>query len=256
MKLVILAGGIGTRLSEETDFLPKPMVEIGGRPMLWHIMKIYDCYGIRDFVLCTGYKSYSIKQYFADYLVRNSDFTIDLAKNSVTRHSSSGEDWRVTIVDTGESTLTGGRAKRVRRFVEQDDAFCMTYGDGLSSVDIGKLVEFHRAHGKLASMTVVPARARFGAAALENDRVVSFREKPRGGDYINGGFFVLSPGVFDYIAGDATAWEDEPLAMLAERGELMAYRHDGFWEPMDTLRDRRHLESLWARGNAPWKIWA
>jgi glucose-1-phosphate cytidylyltransferase len=257
LKAVILAGGLGSRLSEETDLVPKPMVEIGGKPMLWHIMKIYARHGIEDFVICLGYKGHIIKQYFADYLIRNSDFTVDLHKNSITHHENNSEQWRVTLVDTGESTMTGGRLHRIRRYLDPDAPFCMTYGDGVSDINIGKLIEFHREHGRAATITVVPAQARFGAVLLDGSSVTAFREKPRGGgDYINGGFFVLHPSVIDLIEGDDTVWEHGPLETLVSRKELMAYRHDGFWEPMDTLRERRQLEALWQSGKAPWKTWA
>jgi glucose-1-phosphate cytidylyltransferase len=257
VKAVILAGGLGSRLSEETDLLPKPMVEIGGKPILWHIMKMYAHHGVEEFVICLGYKGHVIKQYFADYLIRNSDFTVDLGDNSITRHQTNAERWRVTLVDTGEDTMTGGRLRRVRRFLDPQAPFCMTYGDGVSDVDLAALIAFHSAHGRLATVTVVPAQARFGAVVLDGTRVEAFREKPAGASgYINGGFFVLAPAVLDLIDGDDTIWERGPLEQLVARGELQAYRHDGFWEPMDTLREKRHLEALWDAGRAHWKVWA
>ena len=256
MKAVILAGGLGTRLSEETSRRPKPMVEIGGRPILWHIMKIYSHYGVRDFIICCGYMGYVIKEYFANYFLHMSDVTFDMRHNTMEVHRKYAEPWRVTVVDTGENTMTGGRIKQVSEYLAGEDIFCLTYGDGLADVDIGKLIDFHRSHGKLATVTAVQPPGRFGALALEDERVVRFIEKPMGdGSWINGGFFVLSPRVIEYIAGDHTIWERDPMERLAGDGELMAYRHSGFWHPMDTLRDKNYLESLWASGEAPWKVW-
>jgi glucose-1-phosphate cytidylyltransferase len=255
MKAVILAGGIGSRLMEETVARPKPMVEIGGKPILWHIMKIYSHYGINDFVICLGYRGYLIKEYFANYALHLSDVTIDLSDNGLTVHQRHVEPWRVTLVNTGDSTQTGGRLKRVGHYVE-DDEFCMTYGDGVGDIDIGRLVEFHRAHGKLATVTATQPPGRFGVVDLEGDRVTQLREKPLGdGGWINGGFFVLSPKVLDLIGSDETPWEGGPLQSLAADGNLMAYRHPGFWQPMDTLRERNYLEELWSAGKAPWKVW-
>jgi glucose-1-phosphate cytidylyltransferase len=254
MKAVILAGGIGSRLMEETVARPKPMVEIGGKPILWHIMKIYSHYGINDFVICLGYRGYLIKEYFANYALHLSDVTIDLSDNGLTVHQRQVEPWRVTLVNTGDTTQTGGRLKRVGHYVDGD--FCMTYGDGVGDIDIGRLVDFHRAHGKLATVTATQPPGRFGVVDIEGDRVTQLREKPLGdGGWINGGFFVLSPKVLDLISGDETAWEGGPLQGLAGNGNLMAYRHPGFWQPMDTLRERNYLEELWSAGKAPWKVW-
>ncbi len=256
MKAVILAGGRGTRLAEETSLRPKPMLDIGGKPILWHIMKIYAAHGIREFIVCLGYKGYVIKEYFANYFLHTSDVTLDLRNNSIQVHEKKAEDWRVTLIDTGEETLTGGRLKRVGPYLGADD-FCFTYGDGVSDVDITTLIDFHRSHGAMATMTAARPPGRFGAIELAGDVVSNFREKPVGdGGWINGGFFVLSPKVLPYIAGDETMWEAEPLERLAADGELRAYRHTGFWRPMDTLRDKNDLESLWAAGKAPWKIWS
>jgi glucose-1-phosphate cytidylyltransferase len=255
MKVVILAGGLGTRISEESHLRPKPMIEIGGKPILWHIMKAYSAHGLRDFVICTGYRGYMIKEYFANYYLHMSDITIDLAANSTEIHQNFAEPWRVTLVDTGEETMTGGRLKRVARYLGNED-FCFTYGDGLSNVDVGRLMEFHRQQNVLATVTAVQPPGRFGGLDLEQHRVSSFREKPLGdGNWINGGFFVLSPKVLDYIEGDASHWELKPLERLAAEGQLAAYRHTGFWQPMDTLRDKNQLEELWSSGRAPWKIW-
>jgi len=256
MKVVILAGGLGTRISEETHVRPKPMVEIGGRPILWHIMKMYSAHGIGEFVVCCGYKGYLIKEYFANYFLHMSDVTFDMAENRMIVHQRYADPWRVTLVDTGEDTRTGGRLKRVADFVKDEDAFCFTYGDGVADIDIGALVAFHRSHGKLATVTAVQPPGRYGALDLDGKMVRGFAEKPIGdGGWINGGFFVLHPKVIDYIAGDSTGWEIEPLARLAIGGELCAFEHRGFWQPMDTLRDKILLEDLWSRGAAPWKVW-
>jgi glucose-1-phosphate cytidylyltransferase len=256
MKAVILAGGRGTRLSEETHLRPKPMIEIGGRPLLWHIMKIYSAHGIHDFVICSGYRGYLIKEYFANYVLHVSDVTFDIARNEMEVHHRDVEPWRVAVVDTGDETMTGGRLKRVAAHVEDEDAFCFTYGDGLADVDVTASVAYHREHGKLATVTAVQPPGRFGALRLEQNVVLGFTEKPLGdGGFINGGFFVLSPGCLDRIPGDATAWEAEPLNGLAADGELMAFPHRGFWQPMDTLREKDQLESLWDSGTAPWKVW-
>ncbi|WP_287962494.1 glucose-1-phosphate cytidylyltransferase [Alcanivorax sp.] len=256
MKAVILAGGLGTRLSEETALKPKPMVEIGKRPILWHIMKIYSHYGINDFIICAGYKGEVIKQYFANYFLYMSDATFDMDSNSIKVHKKYAEPWRVTIVDTGENTMTGGRIKRIREYVGDEESFCLTYGDGLANININELVRFHALHGKLATVTAVQPPGRFGALELDGAQVFSFVEKPSGdGAWINGGFFVLSPDILDYIGGDETIWEREPLERLAEDGELMAFRHSGFWHPMDTLRDKNYLEDLWNSGDAPWAVW-
>jgi glucose-1-phosphate cytidylyltransferase len=255
IKAVILAGGRGSRLAEETSARPKPMVEIGGQPILWHIMKTYSHYGINDFVICLGYLGYRIKEYFFNYYLHNSDVTIDVHRG-MTVHGTMSEDWRITLIDTGLETQTGGRLKRVRPFLEDSELFCMTYGDGVGSIDIQKSIEFHRAHGKLATVTAVQPAARFGALVMAGDRVSSFEEKPPGdGNLINGGYFVLSPKVIDLVSGDATLWEREPMEILARDGNLMAFRHHGFWQPMDTLRDRQTLEELWKGENAPWKVW-
>lgn len=258
MKAVILAGGLGTRLSEQTTLRPKPMVEIGGKPILWHIMKLYAHHGISDFVVCCGYKGYVIKEYFANYFLHMSDVTFDLAQNKVEVHQRFAEPWRVTLVDTGEETMTGGRLRRVGEYLKGEADFCLTYGDGLSDVDITKLIEFHRTHGQLATLTSTVPQGRFGVLELDEfGRVSSFREKPRGeGGYVNGGFFVLSPEVLEFIADDGTVWERGPLEKLAEIGQLMSFRHDGFWHPMDTLRDLNFLEGMWTRGEAPWKVWS
>ena len=256
MKVVILAGGLGTRLGEETSTRPKPMVEIGGKPILWHIMKYYTTFGLTDFVICLGYKGYFIKEYFNNYFLHTSDVTFDLRDNSSRIHNSSAEPWTVTLVDTGESSMTGGRLRRARPHIG-DETFCMTYGDGLSDVDVAGLLAFHAAHGKLATVTAVPPPARFGSLVMEGDRVARFEEKPFASqhDVINGGFFVLSPKALDLIEGDDTTWERGPMERLAQDGELMAFRHEGFWQPMDTLRDKVQLEERWAAGDAPWKTW-
>jgi glucose-1-phosphate cytidylyltransferase len=256
LKAVILAGGLGTRLSEETQVKPKPMVEIGGRPILWHIMKLYLDHGVREFVICCGYKGYMIKEYFANYRLHMSDVTVSMGTGQVRFDNSHAEDWVVTLVDTGEVTMTGGRLARVREYVQDDDAFCLTYGDGLSDVDIAGTIAYHRKHGAAATVTAVRPPSRFGVLQMQEDRVHSFAEKPAGEQgWINGGFFVLSPKVFDYLDGDQTIWEREPLERLAGDGELRAFRHEGFWQAMDTLRDRQSLQELWDSGNAPWKCW-
>jgi glucose-1-phosphate cytidylyltransferase len=254
MKVVLLAGGLGTRISEESALRPKPMIEIGGRPILWHIMKIYLAHGLRDFIICCGYKGYMIKEYFANYALHMSDVTIDMENNAIEVHHKKVESWRVTLIDTGEATQTGGRLKRIADYIDGD--FCMTYGDGVGSVDIGQLLAFHAQHGKLATMTATQPPGRFGALNLQGSAVTSFLEKPRGdGGWVNGGFFVLSRKALDLIGSDETIWEREPLESLAQNGQLEAYFHRGFWQPMDTLRDKNHLEELWNSGNAPWKIW-
>lgn len=256
MKAVILAGGLGTRLSEETTTRPKPMVEIGGQPILWHIMKIYSCHGISDFVLCLGYKGYVIKEYFANYFLHMSDVTFDLRDGSRKIHHAAAEPWRVTLVDTGEETEVGGRIKRIMPYVEEDEAFCLTYGDGVGDMDIGASIALHRREGALATVTAAQPPGRFGALRTEGRRVVGFQEKPAGdGGWINAGFFVLSPKVGSYIKGDTTVWEREPLERLAAEGQLRVHFHRGFWQAMDTLRDKRHLEDLWESGKAPWKTW-
>ena len=256
MKAVILAGGLGTRLSEETSTRPKPMVEIGGKPILWHILKSYSHHGVNDFVICCGYKGYVIKEYFANYFLHTSDVTFDMRSNRMEVHHKRAEPWNVTLVDTGDDSMTGGRLRRVAPYVRDEEAFCFTYGDGVSDVDIGATLDFHRAHGKLATLTATFPPGRFGALDIHAHQVRSFKEKPQGdGAMINGGFFVLKPAVIDLIAGDETLWEQEPLNGLATAGELMAYEHHGFWQPMDTLRDKHLLEELWASGKAPWKVW-
>lgn len=257
MKLVILAGGYGTRLAEETDLKPKPMVEIGGKPILWHIMKIYSAYGVNEFIICCGYKGYMIKEYFANYFLHMSDVTFDMTnKNEMKIHQQNVEPWKVTLVDTGDHTLTGGRLKRIAEHVSDQDYFCFTYGDGLSDINIQNLINFHQSHGKLATVSATVPPGRYGALELVGNRVNSFVEKPRGdGGLINGGFFVLSPSCLEIITGDECVWEEGPLNYLANIGELMAYRHLGFWQPMDTLREKKYLEQLWSDGNAPWKIW-
>jgi len=256
VKAVILAGGLGTRLNEETAVRPKPMVEIGGRPILWHILKMYSHHGIRDFVICCGYKGYVIKEYFANYFLHMSDVTFDMQHNRMEVHSKRVEPWTVTLVDTGEDSMTGGRLLRVADYVSGEDAFCFTYGDGVSDVDIAASVAFHKSHGKIATVTAVSPPGRFGALDIQRGRVVSFKEKPQGdGAMINGGFFVLSPRALSYLKDDRTLWEQEPLTRLTQDGQLMAYEHRGFWQPMDTLRDKHHLEELWTSGRAPWKKW-
>jgi glucose-1-phosphate cytidylyltransferase len=256
MKAVILAGGVGSRLSEETVMRPKPMVEIGGRPMLWHIMKIYSTHGINDFVICLGYRGYMIKEYFANYYLHANDVSFDLAQNQMQVHQNSAEPWRVTLIDTGQETNTGGRLKRALPFVEDDD-FCFTYGDGVSDLDITKLIDFHQGQDSLATVTAVQPPGRYGALELHGDRIAGFQEKPHGDEgWINGGFFVLSQGVGDYVEGDDTIWEREPMERLAREGQLASYKHAGFWYAMDTLRDKNHLEALWRTGRAPWDTWS
>lgn len=257
MKAVILAGGLGTRLSEETATRPKPMTEVGGRPLLWHILKMYSHHDVNDFVVCCGYRGYVIKEYFANYFLHSSDVTFDMSTNEMEVHSGRAEPWKVTLVDTGESSMTGGRIKRVADYVRDEEAFCLTYGDGVSDVDIGATIAFHRSHGKLATITATAPSGRFGALELDGQSVTRFVEKPqREGGLINGGFFVLSPKVLDLIEGDDTIWEQAPLRGLAADGELMAYEHNGFWQPVDTLREKQHLEELWASGEAPWRTWS
>lgn len=256
MKAVILAGGLGTRLSEETSTRPKPMVEIGGKPILWHIMKMYSSHGINDFVICCGYKGYVIKEYFANYFLHMSDVTFDMKSNSMHVHERRAEPWKITLVDTGEGSMTGGRLARVSNHVKDDEAFCFTYGDGVGDIDISETINFHNRHGKWATLTATHPPGRFGALDLEKGKVKSFKEKPKGdGGKINGGFFVLSPKVLSFIEGDSTIWEREPLVGLAAQGQLMAFEHEGFWQPMDTLRDKLLLEQLWSSGSAPWKTW-
>ena len=256
LKVVILAGGFGTRLSEETDFKPKPMVEIGEYPILWHIMKIYSHYGFNDFIICLGYKGYMIKEYFANYFLHNSDVSIDLGQNKIEIMDSHSENWKVTLIDTGLNTMTGGRVKRVQKYIG-NETFMLTYGDGVASININKLVEFHEKHGRYATVTAVQPSGRFGSMGISDESIVDeFIEKPAGdGGWVNGGFFVLEPQIFDYIKGDETIWEREPLETLAKEKQLVAYKHVGFWKPMDTLRDKRELERLWNNGGAPWKIW-
>ena len=256
MKAVILAGGLGTRLSEETSTKPKPMVEIGGKPILWHIMKVYSAHGVNDFIICCGYKGYVIKEYFANYFLHMSDVTFDMQDNKMEVHNKRAEPWRVTLVDTGEASMTGGRLLRVKEHLMDEDAFCFTYGDGVGDVDISALIAFHEDHGKLATLTATYPPGRFGAIDMEKGKVKSFKEKPKGdGAMINGGFFVLSPKVIDYIENDQTVWEQYPLNQLAADEQLMSFEHHGFWQPMDTLRDKNHLEELWQDHKAPWKIW-
>jgi len=256
MKAVILAGGLGTRITEETHLKPKPMIEIGGKPILWHILKMYSFHGINDFVICCGHKGYVIKEYFANYFLHMSDVTFDMSKNMMTVHQQKVEPWRVTLVDTGENTQTGGRLKRIIDHISSEENFCFTYGDGLSDLDIGKTIKFHLQHGKLATVTSVVPPGRYGALEIDGDRVTSFVEKPRGdGGAINGGFFVLKPKCLDFIENDQTSWEHDPLIKLSEIKEIMAYKHNGFWQPMDTLRDKMMLEDLWTKEKAPWKTW-
>jgi glucose-1-phosphate cytidylyltransferase len=256
MKAVILAGGLGTRISEETHLRPKPMIEVGGKPILWHIMKLYSAHGVNDFVICCGYKAYVIKEYFANYFLHMSDVTFDMARNELEFHRPKAEPWKVTLVDTGEETMTGGRLKRVAEYLVDEDMFCLTYGDGIADVDIANEIAFHRGHGKWATVTAVKPPGRYGALRMDGAKVSGFLEKPPGdGGLINGGFFVLSPQCLDLIEGDDTSWEGPPLAKLAEMGQLMSFEHTGFWQPMDTLRDRNQLEELWDSGHPPWKVW-
>jgi glucose-1-phosphate cytidylyltransferase len=256
MKVVILAGGMGTRIAEETHTRPKPMIEIGGRPILWHVMKIYSAHGLNDFIICLGYKGYMIKEYFANYFLHMSDVTFDMAQNKMEVHQKNAEPWRVTLIDTGEATMTGGRLKRVARYLDGED-FCFTYGDGVGDVDIPALIQHHKSRKKLATVTATQPPGRYGAMVLDSGNMVSrFQEKPQGdGGWINGGFFVLSPKAIEFISGDNTIWEREPMERLAAESQLAAYPHRGFWQPMDTLRDKIHLEELWASGRAPWKVW-
>lgn len=255
MKVVILAGGLGTRLSEETTLKPKPMVEIGGNPILWHIMKHYSSFGFNEFVICLGYRGYCVKEYFSNYFLHNSDVTFDLRNNKLAVHSNEAESWQVTLIDTGLNTMTGGRLKRIAPHIDSEN-FCLTYGDGLSNINISSLVSFHEKHGKLATITSVQPPGRFGSLEVEENRVVGFTEKPHGeGGWINGGFFVLNKKVFELIEDDTTVWEQEPLRGLSQNGQLMAYFHKGFWQPMDTLREKYYLEKLWNSGEAPWKMW-
>jgi glucose-1-phosphate cytidylyltransferase len=255
MKAIILAGGIGSRISEETESRPKPMIEIGGKPILWHIMKIYSAHGINDFVICCGYKGYMIKEYFANYFLHMSDVTFDMKHNKIVVHCNNAEPWHVTLVDTGEDTMTGGRLRRVRDYLGEDH-FCFTYGDGVGDVDISALISFHRKEGKLATLTATKMPGRFGALNMKGHHITGFQEKPDGdGAWINGGFFVLSPKVIDYIEGDVTIWEREPMERLAREGQMNAWFHNGFWQPMDTLREKKQLEELWSTGKAPWKVW-
>lgn len=256
MKAVILAGGLGTRFAEETSLRPKPMIEIGGRPILWHILKIYAAHGVTDFVICCGYKGYVIKEYFANYFLHMSDVTFDMRENEMIVHEKRAEPWKVTLIDTGDDSMTGGRLRRVADYVRDEEAFFFTYGDGVGNIDITQSLEFHRAHGKAATLTATYPPGRFGALHMEGTQIIDFMEKPQGdGGMINGGYFVLSPKVLDYLEGDATVWEQEPLRRLAAEGELHAYEHHGFWQPMDTLRDKQYLEGLWSSGKAPWRVW-
>lgn len=256
MKAVILAGGLGTRISEETHLKPKPMIEIGGKPVIWHIMKMYSFHGINDFIICCGYKGYIIKEYFANYFLHMSDITFNISENTMEVHKKEAEPWKITLIDTGESTLTGGRLKRVSSYLKDEEAFCFTYGDGVSDIDITQSIKFHRDHGRLATVSAVTPPGRYGSLDLEGDVVKGFTEKPQGdGAVINGGFFVLSPEVLELIEGDHTSWEEEPLSNLAKNNNLMSFNHDGFWQPMDTLRDRNNLEDLWSKNMAPWKTW-
>jgi glucose-1-phosphate cytidylyltransferase len=256
MRAVILAGGLGTRISEETHLKPKPMIEIGGKPILWHILKMYSRHGVNDFIICCGYKGYVIKEYFANYFLHMSDVTFDMRSNRMEVHHKRAEPWTVTLVDTGDDAMTGGRLLRVARYVRDDECFCFTYGDGVSDVNISDSIEYHRSHGKAATLMAAYPPGRFGALEIHEGRVNSFKEKPKGdGGMINAGFFVLSPRVLDHLRDDSTVWEREPLQTLATQGELMAFEHEGFWQPMDTLRDKHLLEELWSSGHAPWKTW-
>ena len=258
MKVVILAGGLGTRLAEETDIKPKPMIEIGGKPILWHIMKIYSHYGINEFIICCGYKGYVIKEYFANYFLHQSDITFDISNNEMKIHQERAEPWKVTLIDTGDNTMTGGRIKRIKDYLDDnDDDFCLTYGDGVANINIKELIKFHKSHCKIVTLSSVFPQARFGSLNIENNQVKNFVEKPRGdGALINGGFFVVNKKGLDFIDGDSTVWEQEPLNNFANKGELMAYKHEGFWQPMDTLRDKNYLEELWESDKAPWKLWS
>ena len=257
MKAVLLAGGLGTRISEESHLRPKPMIEIGGRPILWHIMKMYAAHGVNDFIICLGYKGYVIKEYFANYFLHMSDVTFDMANNRMEVHHRHAEPWRVTLVDTGESTMTGGRLRRVQEYLPEGEPFCFTYGDGVGDIDIGASIAFHKQHGRAATLTATYPPGRFGALDIKSGQVMNFKEKPKGdGAMINGGFFVLSPKVLSYLGGDDTVWEQQPLQRLAEDGELMAFEHQGFWQPMDTLREKNLLEDLWSKNKAPWKVWS
>ncbi|WP_115993985.1 glucose-1-phosphate cytidylyltransferase [Cohnella lupini] len=255
MKAVILAGGFGTRISEETHLMPKPMIQIGGKPILWHIMKMYSYYGVNDFIICLGYKGYMIKEYFSNYFLHTSDVTFDLRTNEMSVHRNTSEPWKITLVDTGENTMTGGRLKRVQQYVG-NETFCFTYGDGISDVNIKQLIRFHKQKDRLATVTTVQPPGRFGAIDLNADRIVGFKEKPQGdGNWVNGGFFVLEPGIFNYISGDESIWEQEPMEALASDGHLSAFFHSGFWQPMDTLRDKVKLEEIWQSEHPPWKVW-
>jgi glucose-1-phosphate cytidylyltransferase len=254
VKAVILAGGQGTRISEETHLKPKPMIEIGGKPILWHILKTYSAYGINEFIICLGYKGYQIKEYFANYYLHESDLTIDIEKNSLEIHETKADPWKITLIDTGENSMTGGRIKRISKYL--DDTFCLTYGDGLSNVDVSQIITTHKKNKTLATLTAVQPPGKFGAITIENEKVTTFEEKPKGDSgWVNGGFFVLEPSVVDYVQGDATMFEREPLQQLTKENQLSAYYHRGFWHPMDTLRDKNKLEELWSKGNAPWKVW-
>lgn len=256
MKAVILAGGFGTRISEETERRPKPMIEIGGRPILWHIMKMYGAHGINEFIICCGYRGYVIKEYFANYFLHMSDVTFDMTSNGMDVHQNNAEPWRVTLIDTGEATMTGGRLRRVREYLSEEEAFCFTYGDGVSDLDISALIAFHRQHGRMATVTAVEPGGRYGSLDLNAEKVKGFLEKPKGeAGWINGGFFVLSPQVMQYISDDQTVWEREPMEQLAAEDQMRAYKHEGFWQAMDTLREKNLLEELWASGKAPWKQW-
>ena len=257
MKAIILAGGLGTRISEETALKPKPMTEIGGKPILWHIMKIYSHYGINEFIICCGYRGYVIKEYFANYFLHQSDITFDMSDNKMKIHQERAEPWKVTLIDTGENTMTGGRIKRVKGYLDDNEDFCLTYGDGVANINIRQLIKFHKSHGKIATLSSVFPQAKFGSLDIEDNQVKKFIEKPKGdGALINGGFFVLNPKAIDYIEGDSTVWEQEPLNKLATERELMSYKHEDFWQPMDTLRDKHHLEELWESNKAPWKLWS
>ncbi len=256
MKAVILAGGLGTRISEETIIKPKPMIEIGGKPIIWHIMKIYSAFGINDFIICLGYKGYMIKEYFANYFLHTSDITFDMTTNQTEIHQNFSEKWRITLVETGEKTMTGGRLKRIAEYLSHDEDFCFTYGDGVADININALIQFHNKQQSLVTLTATQPPGRFGALDIQQEKIRGFKEKPQGdGGWINGGFFVVSPKAIDYIADDDTIWEKHPLESMAEHGKLSAYKHDGFWHPMDTLRDKNYLEELWSKESAPWKIW-